>query len=537
MTNARLLAFLITVALLASLRSSFAQNVTLAWDPSTDPAVASYNLYYGGASQVYTNVVATRANTAVTVSNLTAGATYFFAVTIVDITGLESGFSGEVMYQVPQSQSHVLMANLHQTYDGTPKIATVMTIPPGVGVSLTYNGQLNPPSDAGSYQVVATIIDPNYFGNSTNTLTISKAVAIIQMASLNPTYNGTPQPVIATTLPPGLTHTLTYSGSTSAPSAAGAYQVIGTINDPNYVGILTNTLTISKALTAVQLANLDQIYDGTPKSAAATTLTGLGISTTYDGLAAVPIHAGVYQVDASIVDANYTGDATGLLTIEKAVGTVQLSNLNQTYDGAPNRADFTTGPVTIPVVVTYNGLPDPPTNAGTYAVSATIIDATDYSGGATDVLTVAKATAGVELSGLTQSFDGTSKTATALTTPSNLDVTITYNGLTTTPAAPGTYSLNATVVDDNYAGVATNLFVISPPDGPTLLLSWPLLTNDVSISQSTDLVTWTPLTTIPGPSSSCLVLEQPGWSFFTATQSATGGTNRFPVPIRIGQPQ
>ncbi|MGA2661952.1 MAG: hypothetical protein ABSH34_31110, partial [Verrucomicrobiota bacterium] len=34
------------------------QSVTLAWGPSTDPTVVGYNLYYGGASQTYTNTVA-----------------------------------------------------------------------------------------------------------------------------------------------------------------------------------------------------------------------------------------------------------------------------------------------------------------------------------------------------------------------------------------------------------------------------------------------------------------------------------------------
>ena len=36
--------------------SAFAAgSVTLAWNPSTDPIVVGFNIYYGGASVTYTN--------------------------------------------------------------------------------------------------------------------------------------------------------------------------------------------------------------------------------------------------------------------------------------------------------------------------------------------------------------------------------------------------------------------------------------------------------------------------------------------------
>jgi hypothetical protein len=40
---------------------------------------------------------------------------------------------------------------------------------------------------------------------------------------------------------------LTYSGLANAPTNAGSYTVIGTINDVNYQGSATNTLVISSA--------------------------------------------------------------------------------------------------------------------------------------------------------------------------------------------------------------------------------------------------------------------------------------------------
>ena len=53
-----------------------AGSVTLAWSPSTDPAVAGYNIYYGGAHGVYTNKIAAGMATKVTISGLIQGTTY-----------------------------------------------------------------------------------------------------------------------------------------------------------------------------------------------------------------------------------------------------------------------------------------------------------------------------------------------------------------------------------------------------------------------------------------------------------------------------
>lgn len=77
-------------------------TVTLGWNRSPDSSVAGYNIYSGGASQSYTNMVSLGNVTNFTVSGLVSGSTYFFSVTAVDALGLESPFSNETTYQVPQ---------------------------------------------------------------------------------------------------------------------------------------------------------------------------------------------------------------------------------------------------------------------------------------------------------------------------------------------------------------------------------------------------------------------------------------------------
>jgi hypothetical protein len=81
--------------------ASAQSSVTLAWDPSTGSEVAGYRLYEGGASKAYTNTIDTGNVTTQSVSGLTAGGTYFFAVTAYDTNGLESDFSNEISYSVP----------------------------------------------------------------------------------------------------------------------------------------------------------------------------------------------------------------------------------------------------------------------------------------------------------------------------------------------------------------------------------------------------------------------------------------------------
>jgi hypothetical protein len=76
-------------------------NVTLAWNPISSPLVAGFNIYCGGASGVYTNKINAGKNTSLTISNLTAGATYYFASTTYSAAGAESAPSTEVPYTVP----------------------------------------------------------------------------------------------------------------------------------------------------------------------------------------------------------------------------------------------------------------------------------------------------------------------------------------------------------------------------------------------------------------------------------------------------
>jgi hypothetical protein len=85
-------------------------KVTLAWNPSSDPLVAGFNIYYGGANGVYTNKLSAGAATSLTISNLVIGATYYFAATTYSAAGAESALSSGVAYTVPVPPPQVQLA-------------------------------------------------------------------------------------------------------------------------------------------------------------------------------------------------------------------------------------------------------------------------------------------------------------------------------------------------------------------------------------------------------------------------------------------
>ncbi|MDI1338015.1 MAG: MBG domain-containing protein [Lacunisphaera sp.] len=362
---------------------------------------------------------------------------------------------------IAKALADVTLGDLNQTYNGGARFASAGTNPGGLSVVLSYDGGLAAPVNTGSYAVDAVVNDVNYTGAASGTLTIAKALASVTLGDLNQTYDGAPKSVSAVTNPAGLAVDFTYDGSATAPTDASSYAVVGTINNANYMGTASGTLTIAKAVAPVTLTNLAQIYDGAAKPASATTSpAGLAVDFTYDGNVAAPASAGSYHVVGAINEANYTGTASGTLVIAKATASVTLSGLNQTYDGAPKPVGANTSPMGLTVDFTYNGSATAPTNADSYAVVGTVNNA-NYAGTASGTLVIAKAVAPVTLGGLNQIYDGAAKPVSAVTTPAGLTVDFTYNGSATAPTNADSYAVVGTVNNANYAGTASGTLVIA----------------------------------------------------------------------------
>jgi len=210
----------------------------------------------------------------------------------------------------------VILTGTAQVYDGTAKIVSVVTIPDGLAVDVSYNGRTDAPTNAGSYTVVATVTDPNYTGSVTNTFVINPASATVTLNNLSQIYDRTGKVVSAATVPPGLAVVISYDGTSLIPTNAGNYAVEASVLDSNYTGTASGTLTVTKASAAIFLNPLLQIYDGTGKSVSASTIpSGLAVILSYGGSASVPTNLGTYLLTGSISDANYAGTVTNLLVV------------------------------------------------------------------------------------------------------------------------------------------------------------------------------------------------------------------------------
>ena len=96
------------------------------------------------------------------------------------------------------------LGGVAQVYDGSPRAVSVTTSPPGLAVSVSYTGSggtpyptsTTPPTEAGSYWVVAVVTDPAYAGSPpvSATLTVSNPATTITALtpSSGPDYGGTP---------------------------------------------------------------------------------------------------------------------------------------------------------------------------------------------------------------------------------------------------------------------------------------------------------------------------------------------------------
>lgn len=292
---------------------------------------------------------------------------------------------------------------------GTPATGTAGTYPitftahNGIGADATQSFSLTVPQPA-------AITSPT--GPTVVTFMVGTA------GSFPVTATGAPLPMLSETgpLPSAVTFvdnrngTGTLSG-TPALGTVGSYPI--TIVAHNGVGADATqslTLTISKGTATVILGSLAQTYDGTPKSATATTVpVGLTVTFSYSGSggtvygpsAAAPTGAGSYTVTGTVIDANYSGSGTGILAIGKATPAVTWATPAGIVYGTAlsatqlNAAAKGAGGAALPGSFVYTPAAGTVVAAGnqTLSVTFTPADTTDYNSAAKTVtLAVSQAT-------------------------------------------------------------------------------------------------------------------------------------------------
>lgn len=157
-----------------------------------------------------------------------------------------------------------------------------------------------------------------------------------------------------------------------------------------------------------------------------------------------PVEAGVYFEDYLYEIETLDGTENDTRTISITTGVLPLGltftdDLDGTATISGRLEETGTFPITLTVQETSGGLQ--------FATQSFTIN-------------VSKAVATVTLSGLDQGYDGSDKTVTVTTSPAGLSVDVLYNASAVLPRDAGSYSVEATVVDDNYQGTASNTLII-----------------------------------------------------------------------------
>ncbi len=94
-------ALMILAVVFFALPSNASTSLQVSWSQSSDTNVLGYKVYYGTASQQYTNTILAGNVTNIMVSGIQPGVRYYFAATSYNAAGWESSFSPEISYIVP----------------------------------------------------------------------------------------------------------------------------------------------------------------------------------------------------------------------------------------------------------------------------------------------------------------------------------------------------------------------------------------------------------------------------------------------------
>ncbi|HBA85552.1 MAG TPA: hypothetical protein DCZ95_15820 [Verrucomicrobia bacterium] len=298
-------------------------------------------------------------------------------------------------------------------------------------------------------------------------------------------------------------------------TGAGAVSIVASqAGDANWnpAPDVTNAFNVTKATAGVTLNNLSQAYDGTPRVVTATTVPGaLTVDITYDGSATAPTAVGGYAVTGVVNDVMYQGSQTGTLVVSKGAASVYLQNLSQVYDGSAKSVTATTMPAGLTVEFTYAGNAWAPTNAGTYAVTGTVNDAS-WQGDSNDVLTINQASQTISFPAIPDQL-ATNTVGLAATATSGFTVAfvvgsgpaVISDGTNLSFTSTGSVSVVASQAGDanwNPAPDVTNAFMVHaiPAVGPVTLqratnqimkvTDLMLLTNSVDPENSALSVVW-----------------------------------------------
>jgi hypothetical protein len=355
--------------------------------------------------------------------------------------------------------------------------------------TFTYNPPAGTVLGANTHTLNVTFTPSNtsqFAGGSASVqIEVTRAQATLTLSGLAQTYDGSPKAAVVTVDPAVAgAASITYNGSATAPTNAGSYAVLATLNNANYAADdAAGTLEIAKATAIITVTGGTFTYDGLahPATGSATGVDGTSLgalSFTYNGSSDAPSNAGSYAVEGSLPETtnHQAGSATATIIIDKAPATLSITPATVTYDGTPKALAVTVSPEVPGVSVTYNGSALAPSNAGEYAVLAKLTNDNYEAADASATLLINRATPSFLVTGGTFTYDGEGHPASGSVIGVNGTVlgvpSFTYNGSSSAPVTVGSYAVAAAFPgNDNYL-----------PGADT--------TASITINRATPIITW-----------------------------------------------
>ena len=361
---------------------------------------------------------------------------------------------------------------------GTTAVSCTATDASQNSVTRMFNVIVAPPAIAATTTSITISPSAPTFGQ---TVTVNIAVA---------SGTGIPTGTVNLYEGPALLGTATLSGSPASASIsisafnAGEHTIRATYEgSPSHEASASpnSIVTVGKATPIVAVTAGTHVYDGQPHGATAT-VTGVngaslaGATLTYNGSPAQPVNAGSYAVEAIIAESSnyHSASGTATLTITRAPATITLSALLHCYDGQAKQAVATVVPGGLQVSVTYAGSATPPTEAGSYAVQATLQDDNYEAPPANGTLEISRVDAAISASGPTTFCSGGSVTLSSNSTSGSAlkwyrDGIEIGTGLSITASSAGRYVLVARNSDGCEAASSYVDVVVNPlPAVPTV---------------------------------------------------------------------